>query len=182
MLPRLCTGFKPSSGIVGGTAMLLNAVKPSATAGSREIGEALRVVHGRFVKVFHPPAAEVAVSADVIAHRPAPELRQRQPGDLADDVPQGEVDAGDGGGAHDAVPVPEVLAIHHLPEMLRPRRVLADEQLRDVFDRADDAARVPFERGLAPAEQAGLVGDDLHEHPVPHPGVADERFDFFDFH
>ena len=52
----------------------------------------------------------------------------------------------------------------------------------DVLDRADDAARVPFERGLAPAEEAGLIGDDFDEHPVPHPGVADERFDGGDFH
>ena len=56
------------------------------------------------------------------------------------------------------------------------------EQLGDVFDRADDRARVPFERRFAPAPQAGLVGEDLDEDPVAHAGVADERFDLGDFH
>ena len=78
--------------------------------------------------------------------------------------------------------VPEVLAVHHLPEVLDPRRVFADDQLREVFDRADDGPRVPFERRLAPAEQAVLIGDDLDEHPVPHPGVADVRLDACDLH
>ena len=55
--------------------------------------------------------------------------------------------------------VPEVLAVHHLPEVLDPRRVFADEQLGEVLDRADDGARVPFERRLAPAEQPVLVGE-----------------------
>ena len=84
--------------------------------------------------------------------------------------------------ADDAVAVPEVLAVHHLPEVLDARRVLADEQLGEVLDRPDDGARVPFERRLAPAEQAVLIGEDLDEDPVPHPGVADVRFDRGDLH
>ena len=39
--------------------------------------------------------------------------------------------------------------------------------------RADDGARLPFQRRLAPAEQAGLVGLDPDEHPVAHFRVAD---------
>ena len=62
------------------------------------------------------------------------------------------------------------------------RRVLADDQLRDVLDRADDGARVPLERRLAPAVQPGLVGDDLDEDPVAHPGMADVRLDGGDLH
>ena len=27
-----------------------------------------------------------------------------------------------------------------------------------------------------------MIGDNLNENPVPHPRVADERLDFFDFH
>jgi hypothetical protein len=68
--------------------------------------------------------------------------------DLAENVPEGEVDAGDGGGAHDAVAMPEMLTEHHLPEVLDAARILADEQLGNILDRADDRARVPFERGL----------------------------------
>ena len=102
--------------------------------------------------------------------------------DLAQDVPQGDVDAADGRGPHDAVGVPEVLAEHHLPEVLDPRGIFADQQRGDVLDRADHGAGVPFERGFAPAPQAGLVGEHFDEHPVPHPGVADEGFDGGDFH
>jgi hypothetical protein len=41
---------------------------------------------------------------------------------------------------------------------------------------------VPFQRGLTPTVKSGLVGQDFDEYPVSHAGVADERFDFCDFH
>ena len=44
------------------------------------------------------------------------------PWTLPDDVPQGEVDAADRRRADDAVAVPEVLPVHHLPQMLDARR------------------------------------------------------------
>ena len=78
--------------------------------------------------------------------------------------------------------MPEMLAIHHLPEMFDARRILPDEELREILDRAHDGARVPFEGRLAPAEQAGLVGLDLDEDPVSHPGMADEGSNGGDFH
>jgi hypothetical protein len=40
--------------------------------------------------------------------------------------------------------MPAVLAIHHLPEVLDPRGILADEQLGDVFHRSDHRTSVPF--------------------------------------
>ena len=46
----------------------------------------------------------------------------------------------------------------------------------------DDGARVPLERRLAPAVEARLVGQDLDEDPVAHPGVADVRLDRGDLH
>jgi len=118
----------------------------------------------------------------VVADGAAPELGAGEVRHLAEDVPEGDVDAGDRGGPLDAMAVPEVLADHHLPEMLDPRGILADDELGEILHRADDAAGVPFERGLAPAPEPGLVGDNLHEHPVPHPGVADVGFDSGDFH
>ncbi len=124
----------------------------------------------------------MAVSANVVAHRAAPELVAGNAVDFAEDVPQRDVDAADRGAADDAVAVPEVLAVHHLPEVLDPRGVFADQELGDVFDRADDGARVPLERRFAPAPQTGLVGEDFDEDPVAHAGVADERFDLGDFH
>ena len=78
--------------------------------------------------------------------------------------------------------MPEVLAEHHLPEVLDPGRVLADDQLCNVLDGTDDGAGVPLERRLAPAVQPGLVGDDADEHPVAHPRVADVRLDRGDLH
>ncbi len=35
---------------------------------------------------------------------------------------------------------------------------------------------------LAPADETGLIRNDLHKHPVSHPGMADERFGGGDFH
>ena len=66
--------------------------------------------------------------------------------------------------------------------MLDARRVFADEQLRDVLDRANHRAGVPLQRGFAPAVETGLIGEDLDEDPIPHPRVADEGFDGGDFH
>ena len=44
----------------------------------------------------------------------------------------------------------------------------------EIFECADDRARVPLERGLAPAEQARLVGLDFDEDPVAHARVTDQ--------
>jgi hypothetical protein len=48
-----------------------------------------------------------------------------------------------------------MLAIHHLPQVFDARRVFADEQLRNVFNRAHNRARVPFQCRFAPAPQPG---------------------------
>lgn len=78
--------------------------------------------------------------------------------------------------------MPEVLTPHHLPKVFDPSRILADQQLRQIFDGADDAARVPFEGRFPPAKQSWLVGDNFDEHPVPHASMANECFDTSDFH
>ena len=174
------TGARPSSGIVGGTAIVLNAVKPSLDHRGRELRETLRLV--ALVEVLHLPAAEMPVEPNVVADAPAPEPVAGDAVHLAEDVPERDVDAAHRGPADDPARVPEVLAEHHLPEVLDPRRVLADDQLRDVLDGSDDRARVPLERRLAPAVQPGLVGDDADEDPVAHPGVADVRLDGGDLH
>src|SRR5262249_23186756 len=41
---------------------------------------------------------------------------------------------------------------------------------------------VPLKRRLAPAKEAGLIGQDFDENPVPHAGVADEGLYRGDFH
>ena len=124
----------------------------------------------------------MTVRAHPISHRSAKDLRERHVGDFADNVPQREVDARDGRGPHDAVPMPEMLPIHHLPQIFHPRRILADEQVRHVLNGPHDAARVPLERRLPPANESRLVGDDFDKNPVSHPGMADEGFDGCDLH
>ncbi len=145
-----------------------------------ELAETLRLV--ALVEVLHLPAAQMAVEPDVVPHRPAPELVAGDAVHLAEDVPEGDVDAAHRGAADDPVAVPEVLAEHHLPEVLDARRVLADDQVGQVLDRPHDRSGVPFERRLAPAVEAGLVGEHPDEDPVPHPRVADVRLDRGDLH
>ena len=101
---------------------------------------------------------------------------------LAEEIPERDVDPAHRGAADDPARVPEVLAEHHLPEVLDPGRILPDDQLGDVLDRADDGARVPLERRLAPAVEPGLVGDHADEHPVAHPRVTDVGLDRRDLH
>ena len=60
--------------------------------------------------------------------------------------------------------------------------ILTDKQRRHILDRANDCFGVPLERSLSPTDEARLVRRDLHQDPVAHPRVADERFDVDDFH
>ena len=168
-------GARPSSGIVGGTAIDLNAVKPCSTIAAGELAEALRLV--ALVEVLHLAAAEVPVQPDVVSHGAAPQLVAGNAVHLAEDVPERDVDPAHRRAADDVVAVPEVLPEHHLPQVLDPRRVLADDQLGEVLDGAHDGACVPLERGLAPAVETGLVRQDADEDPVAHARVADVRLD-----
>ena len=78
--------------------------------------------------------------------------------------------------------MPEVLPPHRLPKVFDPRRILADEQVGQILHRTNDAARMPFQRRFAPAEQSWLIGNNFHEHPIPHASVTNERFYGSDFH
>jgi hypothetical protein len=102
--------------------------------------------------------------------------------DFADDIPERDINSGDRSGSFNPAPVPEVLSPHHLPEMLYPGRIFTDQELGQIFNRTDHAPCVPFQSGLAPANQARLIGDHFDENPVTHPGMADKRFNRGDFH
>ena len=78
--------------------------------------------------------------------------------------------------------MPEMLSPHHLPKVFDAAWVFADDQFRQIFDRADDASRVPLERRFAPAEQSRLIGDDFDKHPVSHPRMTHDGFDGGNFH
>lgn len=147
-----------------------------------EFGKLTGVVDRRFVEAFEVSAAQVTVQPDRIPDRSAPQPVTGHAVQLADDVPQCQVDAGNCRGTDDAVAMPEVLPPHHLPEVFDPRGVFSDDEFGEVFNGTDDAAGVPFECRFTPAEQAGLIGEDFDEHPVPHAGMADECFDAGDLH
>jgi len=64
--------------------------------------------------------------------------------DFPQNIPEGNVDAANGRSPDDSVPVPEMLAVHHLPEVLDPPRVLANQQLRQTLDGSHHRAGMPW--------------------------------------
>src|ERR1700688_1683569 len=101
---------------------------------------------------------------------------------LSRDVPQRDVDSGHRRRADYAGTVPEVLPEHHLPKVLDAAGVLTHEGGPQILHGADDGPRVPLERRVAPTDEPGLIGFDLDENPVAHPGVANEGFDCGNIH
>ena len=69
----------------------------------------------------------MAIGADVIAYRPTPEFIAGDVVYFAQDVPQCDVYAADCRGAYNAVAVPEVLAIHDLPQVFYASGIFADQ-------------------------------------------------------
>ena len=124
----------------------------------------------------------MAVEPHIVPHFSAPEFMTGHAMHFPENVPESDVNSADGRAANDAVAVPEMLPIHHLPEMLDAAGILSDQQLGNVFNGANHGTRVPLQRGLAPAPQARLIRDDFDKNPVPHPRMADEGFDGGDFH
>src|SRR5215213_7463041 len=72
-----------------------------------------------------PPWA-VGVDPDLVAHAASEELVDRLAERLSEDVPERLCDARDRG-VHDRAAAVERVAVHHLPEVLDPERVLAYE-------------------------------------------------------
>ena len=118
----------------------------------------------------------------MVAYRAAPQLGAGQFGDLAQNVPESQINTGDGCGPLDAVPMPEMLPEHHLPEVFNAGWILSNNQFRNVGNRAHDASRMPLKRGLTPPPETVLVGNDFDKNPVSHSGMADMSFNADDFH
>ena len=66
--------------------------------------------------------------------------------------------------------------------MLDAARILADDQRREILDRADDGAGLEFERRLAEPDEPGNVGLDANENPVAQLRVDDDSLDRGDLH
>src|SRR5690606_700642 len=114
------------------------------------------------------------IDAHVVPHPPPQQFVDRHSKGLALDVPERLLDAGDSAEA-DGAERPEAEAGHPPYDVLDAGRVLADHEGLQVLDGRADGARLPFERRLAPAMQAGLVGQDLDEDPVAMDRVDDDR-------
>src|SRR5690606_29630310 len=77
---------------------------------------------------------------------------------------------------------PEAEAGHAIDNVLDAHRVLADDKGFKILDRRLYGAGLPFERRFAPAVQAGLVRQHLHENPVAMDGVDDDSLDAGNLH
>src|SRR4029079_18696502 len=122
------------------------------------------------------PYAEVVVGAQIAVTLPAEEPPDADAERFAENVPERDLDTADRRHSDDAH-APETVPGEDLRAVFDVARVLIDEERREVFDGADHRARLPFERGLPPAEEARFVGVDPDEDPVAHFRVADARRD-----
>ena len=94
---------------------------------------------------------------------------------LALDVPQRLVDAGERAHQHRPAAI-EAAAVEHLPVVLDPERVLADQEVGQFRDRWPRRVRAPLDDRLAPARDP-LVGLDLEEQPARRDEVGLQRGD-----
>ena len=125
----------------------------------------------------------MAVAAGVVAGPAAEQVVDGDAEGLAAQIPEGEVDGGEGGGV-DVAAAEELAAPEHLPDVLDPRRVHADQQRFVGFDHALNGELFPGNAGLAEAGEA-LVGVDLDEGIValrPVRVVDQESLHIGDFH
>jgi hypothetical protein len=68
--------------------------------------------------------------------------------------------------------VPEVLAKHHLPQVLDTARILSYQECSDVIQRSDNCSCMPFESRFTPTDEAGLVRLYFYKNPVAHARIA----------
>ena len=122
----------------------------------------------------------VRVADHLVAHPPAQQFIDRHAQRLALDVPQRDVDGRDGRG-EDALRREEAAAEEHLPDVLDPRRVLADQQRLEVLDRADHRQFAPGDARLADAVDA-LVGIDDDKQKIADAAPDGVAFDVGNLH
>ncbi len=108
----------------------------------------------------------IGIDADLVAARPAQKPMHRHAPELAGQVPQGHVDAGDG--VYQERPAAHVAmaAVQLLPQVLDARRVLAVQQFEERLGQEVGRARLQG-ADLAPARHLA-IGFDLHENLVAH--------------
>jgi hypothetical protein len=120
-------------------------------------------------------AGAVRIQLDAVMAAAAEQLVDGQSRDLPFDVPQRLLDRAHCG-ERDGAAAEERLPIHELPQVLDPRRVLADDVLRVFVDGGGDGERMSRQAPLTDAGHTFVRLDDDKE-PVPRADVDDERFE-----
>ena len=133
-----------------------------------------RVGHALY-QGFAGVAQDVVVDAAAVAHVSAEELVDGYFEVLAGNVPEGDVDGAER--AHDRGAAEMAPAVHVLPVVLDPHRVLAHQVAAHFFDGGGGGFQEAPGAGLAQAHQA-VVGMHLHQQVL----VQEQRFDFGDLH
>ncbi len=137
-----------------------------------QICKTMSFIDRRFVEGLHVAAAQVTIEPNRITHRATPEFMAGHVGNFADNVPQSQINPRDGSTSHDPAAMPEMLTPHHLPEILDSSGIFTNEQLREIFNCSHNTPRMPFQRGLAPANEPRLVCHHFDKNPVPHPRMT----------
>src|SRR5690606_29829244 len=88
----------------------------------------------------------------------------------------------DGGTPYYSVPMPKVLPIHHLPQVLNTPRILANKELGYIFDRTYDTLCMPFQGSLSPSPQPRLICHHFDKDPVSHTCMTHVSFNCSYFH
>ena len=133
------------------------------------------VIERRFDRVGDRRAIGMAIDHAALARRAAEQLIDRQPRELALDVPQGHVDRRDRRHRHGpATPIGAL--IEKLPDILDPVRVAPDQTGDDMLRKIGrDCQLAAVERRIADAGRA-VVAFDLQRREIParrgqyHPG------------
>src|SRR4051794_32258202 len=95
--------------------------------------------------------------------------------DFSRNVPKRDVDARYGCSSNNIVSMPEMLPVHHLPQVLYPGWIFTNQELGNIFNRANNRTRVPFQSCLSPAPKTGLVSQNFNKNPVTHFCMANQR-------
>ncbi len=149
---------------MGGLAVGRAAVAAALAAqvGDAHLLEAQDVV----ADLLNVPAVHVAVHRDALPDLPAEELVEGHVGQLALDVPEGHVHAGDGV-VFDGPVAPVGVLVHQLPKLLDVLRVPPHQERLQVLLHQMPDRQVAVGKGGAPqAIQPRLVGLDLDGHKV----------------
>ncbi len=109
-------------------------------------------------------AADPSVDPDPVTHRPTEEGVHRDVQRLAQDVPQGLVQPGDGARQDRSAAIEAALG-QHLPVRLDAARVLPDQQRSELVHGRPHHVGAALDHGLAPPDDA-RVGLDAAEQPA----------------